>query len=443
MRKAVVLFFLLLFSAELFSQSVVTLDNGRAVSPREALGQDQPYPFEYEQPVPKAPKGYEPFYIEHYGRHGSRFAYSTKYYENARRAFDQAEAKGVLTDLGKKIKADFDTHYSFYMMRMGDLSDIGWAQQIRLGKEMAAGYPKIFSSKEASVIAVSSDSRRSMMSMAGFCLGLGESLPGLRIRADQGNCFLHATQPKTKLNPFRENWPEPEFPFEESEEQFCKRKTGECPELLSRLFTDPDAALEGIGKGMFVRRLYVLVAGMNSLNPEDRTDFTGVFTPEEFARMWEVDDYQRYHEYFPYAPKTAPVMLSIIKDADAAIGGNRLGATLRFGHDHVVMPLLVLLRINGYTRQPSATDEISSIYANIDSPMAANVQIVFYRSKKDSDILINIRLNGRTATVDGLESVCEGFYRWSDYRSAVLSALSAPESGSLEGVMSRTMVLSR
>lgn len=443
MKKTVVIFILLLFSAEVFSQSGVILDNGRIISSREALGQDQPYPFEYEQPVPKAPTGYKPFYIEHYGRHGSRFAYSKKYYENARKAFDQAEAKGVLTDLGKKIKADFDSHYPFYMMRMGDLSDIGWAQQVRLGKAMAAGYPKIFSSKDAFVMAVSSDSRRSMMSMAGFCLGLGESVPGLRIRADQGNCFLHATQPKTKLNPFLEKWPGSVFPFNESEEQFCARKTGDCPDLLSRLFTDPDAALEGIGRGMFVRRLYVLVSGMNSLNPEDRTDFTGVFTPEEFARMWEVDDYQRYREYFPYAPKTTPVMLSIIKDADSAISENKRGATLRFGHDHVIMPLLVLLRINGYTRQPSTTDEISSIYANIDSPMAANVQVVFYRSKKDADILINIRLNGRTATVDGLESVCEGFYRWSDYRSAVLSALPNPESGSLDGVMSRTMILSK
>ena len=443
MRRTVLFVILLLISAEVFSQSGVTLDNGRVITPREALGQDQPYPFEYQEAVPKAPKGYKPFYIEHYGRHGSRFAYSPKYYENARKAFDQAEAKGVLTDLGKKVKADFDNHYYFYMMRMGDLSDIGWEQQIRLGKEMVAGYPKIFSSKDASVIAVSSDSRRSMMSMAGFCLGLGESVPGLKIRADQGNCFLHATQPKTRLNPFLEKWPELVFPFKESEEQFCMRKTGECPELLSRLFTDPDAALEGIGKGMFVRRLYVLVAGMNSLNPEDRTDFTGVFTPEEFARMWEVDAYQRYREYFPYAPKTAPVMFSIIKDADAAIEGNRHGATLRFDHDHVVMPLLVLLRINGYTRQPSTVDEISSIYANIDSPMAANVQIVFYRSKKDSEILVNIRHNGRTATVDGLEPVCEGFYRWSDYRKAVLSALSDPESGSIEGVMSRTMVLSK
>lgn len=403
------------------AQGTVTLDNGMAVSPREALGQDMPYPFDRQEAVPRAPKGYKPFFIEHYGRHGSRFAYSNVYYETVKAALDQAEAKGLLTELGRSVKADYDAHYALYHMRMGDLTKLGWEQQLRLGREMAENYPKLFKRSDASVFAVSSDSRRSMMSMTGFCLGLGQAMPRLEIREDQGVCHLDVTQPKSHSNPYLlTTWPEYEFPFAESEDGFCRRKTACCPVALSRLFTDPDAALAGVGKETFVRKLYIVVAGMSSLNPEDRTDFSGVFTPEEFARMWEVDNYQRYREYYNYPAKTTPVLRSMVDDAEEAIEKGRYGAFLRFGHDHVVLPLVVLMRLDGFTRQPSSADEISAVYGGFNCPMAGNVQLVLYRSRRSADILVNIRFNGRNATVDGLESVCEGFYRWSDFRAAVL-----------------------
>lgn len=399
---------------------VVTLDNGRTVTVIEAYGQDRPYPFELEEPVPHAPCGYEPFFIEHYGRHGSRFAYSHEFYDTMKAALDQAEAKGLLTEYGRSLKAEYDRHYPTYRMRMGDLTELGWQQQTRLGREMAEHYRKLFRRPDAAVYAVSSDSRRSMMSMTGFCMGLGQAMPKLKIREDQGICCLDATQPKSHSNPFRvTTWTLPEFPFAESEGAFCVRKTDCCPESLSRLFTDPEAALSGIGKETFVRQSYVLVAGMSSLEAEDRTDFSGFFTPEDFVHMWEVDNYQRYHEYYPYTVQTTPVLHSMLSDAEDAIREGRYGATLRFGHDHVVLPLIVLLRLDGYTRQPSSTDEISAIYAGIDCPMASNILLVLYRSRRGGDILVNVRLNGRNATVDGLESVCEGFYRWEDFRDAV------------------------
>lgn len=403
------------------AQQTVTLDNGMSVNPSEALGQDLPYPFELEEAVPRTPKGYEPFYIEHYGRHGSRFAYSNEYYETVKAALDQAEAKGLLTDQGRSVKADYDRHYSLYHMRMGDLTELGWEQQMRLGREMAENYPKLFRRAGASVFAVSSDSRRSMMSMTAFCLGLGQAVPRLEIREDQGICQLNVTQPKSRSNPYLiTTWPECKFPFPENENEFCRRKTECCPVALSRLFTNPDAALAGIGKEFFLRKLYIVVAGMSSLNPEDRTDFSGVFTPGEFARMWEVDNYQRYREYYNYPAKTTPVLRSMVDDAEAAIENGRYGAFLRFGHDHVVLPLAVLLKLNGFTRQPSFADEISAVYSGFNCPMGSNVHLVLYRSRKSGDILVNIRFNGRNATVDGLESVCEGFYRWSEFRDAVM-----------------------
>ena len=48
----------------------------------------------------KAPKGYEPFYISHYGRHGSRWLIADEDYVRVMEVFEKAHAAGALTDLG-------------------------------------------------------------------------------------------------------------------------------------------------------------------------------------------------------------------------------------------------------------------------------------------------------------------------------------------------------
>lgn len=416
-----VLFFLAFLTCASVSagEDCVVLDNGLIVTQRQSLGQDTPYPFDLEEDIPTAPEGYAPFFIEHYGRHGSRFAYSDVYYDLVKNAFDRADSLNLLTPLGKSVKADFDRHYPLYHIRMGDLTEMGWNQHLRLGCGMAESYPAIFKSPAARVSAVSSDSRRAMMSMAGFCMGLGQACPALKMTVDQGNCTLYATNPRSGRNPFRREYPVTAFPFSESDDEFCMRKTNCCPDVLSRLFTDPETVLAVVGKSRFIRKLYILAVGMNSLNPGDRTDFSSVLTAENLARLWEVDNYQRYHEYYDYPVRIIPVLDDMVDGADEAICENRVGASLRFGHDHVVLPLLVLLRLNGFTRHPASADEISAVYPGFCCPMAGNVQLVFYRSEKNPDILVNIRLNGRNASVDGLDCVCDGFYRWDDYRAAI------------------------
>ena len=67
----------LLVSATSWAQSPA-LDELRA-DPRKAYGTDYPYSFAKVE-LTKAPKGYKPFYISHYGRHGSRYYWSERLY---------------------------------------------------------------------------------------------------------------------------------------------------------------------------------------------------------------------------------------------------------------------------------------------------------------------------------------------------------------------------
>ena len=51
------------------------------------------------------------------------------------------------------------------------------------------------------------------------------------------------------------------------------------------------------------------------------------------------------------------------------------------------------------------------------TPFAANIQIIFYRSKKDPDVLVKFLLNERETRVLGLEG--GPYYKWSDVKAKI------------------------
>ena len=50
-----------------------------------------------------APKGYEAFYVSHYGRHGSRYAYTSRTYTLIARMMEVARSQDGLTEFGEQI----------------------------------------------------------------------------------------------------------------------------------------------------------------------------------------------------------------------------------------------------------------------------------------------------------------------------------------------------
>ena len=73
-----------------------------------------------------APKGYQPFYISHYGRHGARYAWQSDMYERLNNVFGGAAEADNLTPLGASFKQRFDSLYPSVRYRVGDLSRKGW-----------------------------------------------------------------------------------------------------------------------------------------------------------------------------------------------------------------------------------------------------------------------------------------------------------------------------
>lgn len=357
-------------------------------------GQDAKYDFDVPA-LTKAPKGYKPAFIEHYGRHGSRYAYSAHYYTDLMEAFKVAKEKDCLTERGKALMRSYMPHFADYMLHMGELTEEGWRQQEGIARTMVKDFPDAFKGEGAYAYASSSSSGRSMMSMAGFCTGLQGAAPKLDVKAFQGKFTLKATMPRDRNNPFFVPREESEWPLAETRDEFADRRV-DCKAILGRIFTDVDAVVPQDKQAAFTRTFYVLAIGMNSLREDERTDFSGIFTEDDLKALSEAQNYRAGEEWWVYESRCASVVLDMVEDAEKRLDSGKGGVTARFGHDHVVMPVLRLMGVGRYSGEPTTADEFINIFNVVDAPMACNLQIVFYTSRKaDKPVLVKFLLNGK------------------------------------------------
>jgi len=112
------------------------------------------------------------------------------------------------------------------------------------------------------------------------------------------------------------------------------------------------------------------------------------------------------------------VLDSIVSTADKAILAGIPSATLRFSHDSSVLPLSYLL---GLKEAVGASTDIKNLYKSISIdkiiPMAANIQIIFYRKDGSDDILVKFLLNENETSVPALKPASGPYYHWKDVRT--------------------------
>ena len=135
----------------------------------------RPYVFPEIKDTP-APKGFKPFYISHFGRHGSRHQADN----NATRAYTilkKADKAGILSPRGKELYADISTLVEDHEGQMGHLSPKGAAEHRTLARRMKARFPSVFKI-ESSYFDVDTGSPLEQPFILAY-LGLDTKIPGV------------------------------------------------------------------------------------------------------------------------------------------------------------------------------------------------------------------------------------------------------------------------
>ncbi len=367
--------------------------------------------YAYPQPTEKltpAPKGYEPFYISHYGRHGSRWITSDDRYSKVIDIFKSNK----LTPLGEEVKLRLLEVWKDAQGRGGDLTPLGERQHKAIAERMYNQYPQVFRGT-ATISARSSIVLRCVMSMSAFSERLKELNPKLNIVREANQRYmgyLAYTTPDAKEFISSDSLWIKDFIKFESEHIRPNR-------LLTSLFKYPEKIKDP--KDLMMG-LYWIASDMQ--NTELSLSFYDIFEKQELFDMWQSVNYRMYvcNTCAPIncgtMPRSATSLLrNIIESADRAISADNPSATLRFGHDTYLIRLLALMKINGCCEEE--TDDKLYYRAWQDfrvAPMAGNLQIIFYRNK-EKNILVKFLLNEKEVSLP-IESSVLPFYNWNDVK---------------------------
>jgi hypothetical protein len=405
-----------------------------AQAPREAVQQDPLRAggtfYVYDNgSLPKLtppPAGYKPFYISHFSRHGARW--STSEYDSVHVWFSKAAQAEVLTDAGKDFFARYEPFYQKARLHKGTLTGVGKAQHRSIAANIYKRFPQVFCG-QTHVEAASTESPRVIMSMWSFISSLQSLDRSIDIDADASAEFAPWLQPSLSLNPYyrRGTFRIGKKAGDALDEYFLAAVP--WTDIVSRFFSGPEVLPDVLKTTpeFFIRYLHGVVYSGPCLD-EDRDIFDGVFTEEESYRIWKVLSARHFTEMARYEGTESLAvgyagftLEQIIESADSDINSGSTKLRLRFGHDSGIMPLLVLLDVNGFGRSTSSIEEAVSIFPDYNVPMGCNIQFVFYR-KPGKDILVKVLLNEMEASLP-LTPVKDTYYRWEDFKEHYLPVI--------------------
>ena len=211
----------------------------------------------------KAPKGYEPFYISHYGRHGSRWLIADEDYVRVMEVFEKAHAAGALTDLGEDVRKRLDIVWADAKGHGGDLSPVGVKQQRGIAERMYQAFPEVFKG-EPQMSARSTVVIRCVLSMDAFCERLKEFNPKMRIERESSNKYMDYlnfhTQEAMKFTSRKGPWYEE---FRKFEEEHVRPER-----LMNTLFNSKEYIRKNVNPEELMRGLYWVASDMQNVEPE-------------------------------------------------------------------------------------------------------------------------------------------------------------------------------
>ena len=412
MKKLMTLFAGILSCVLLQAQQYDVVEKVKA-DVRKAYGMEGPHRLDEFGTLSKAPSGYKPFYISHYGRHGSRYAWNDDTYTLIRDVFKKAEEKDVLTPYGKEFARKYMEFWEVPYINTGDLVPLGFDQHLAIGTFVYEQFPQVFKGRKK-VDALSSTGQRCIVSMGAFNTGLMSDNPKLQIRMQSDHMGMGIIAPPSAPRSIRKKFKgQDDEPKIESVSSFFQR-TVNYDGILKKLFTDYSFLEEMENGEDFMNELWELLSGYHNYVKEPL--FDDLIPQDEIVKVWEAANYYSFYSDITARYGMIPLLKDIIEKAEASFNDPNRAAHLRFGHDYILEGLVTLLNVNNMGVIPDTPEEAKYWFQNYNIPMAGTILFVFYKNKQN-DILFKVVLNENDATLPNLKPVQGNFYRWSDFRA--------------------------
>lgn len=372
-----------------------------------------------------APKGYKPFYVSHYGRHGSRYLLGDGDYQWIIQLMTKADAVNGLTPLGKDVLQRLQLVWKETEGHGGDLTPLGVRQHQGIAERMSKNFPEVFRGKRH-VSARSTVVYRCAMSMVAFGDRLKGLNPQLDINYEMSEKYMsylnyHTDRSNAFTHGEKGPWVEEYRKFEAAQVQPDR--------LVNSLFSNADFIRCEVNPANLMWGLYWIAVDMQDI--ETPLSFYDIFTAQEMFDLWQCVNYRFYIcNANPLASKglvmanAKTLVENIIESADSAMKNRSIAATLRFGHDGNVIPLLALLQIENFDVAVAGPAEVYKHWCDFKAtPMASNVQLVFFENK-NRDVLVKFLHNEKEVHIPVKTDIWP-YYHWNEVKEYYQKRLSA------------------
>ncbi len=405
-----------LFAAILFSMAALNAQPHRSEAAVRALMEDpsragnntNSYEFREIRDT-KPPKGYKPFYISHYGRHGSRSNWGGKAYEDLIATLEEGKRQGILTPGGDSLLAATRQVLAFYGGMDGRLSQRGVREHDALAERMFKRYPEVFKGDKM-VRAFGSQVQRCLISMNAFTTSLVRQNPKLHFYLDTGEKFQEYINNES-------GWQQKTGPAMMKAMAVVREMPDDTLGVLSRIFTDVPKARTFVKSA---RSLTENVWNTAIISEDfDIPDNLFRFLPfDALYKRWAQSNVMLYTGHCnsvesgnDRVPMAQSCVEDIVAKADECIATGRYCADLRFGHDYPLMALVNYLGIEGVGERIPAEEICDRWLGFWNIPMASNLQIIFYRNKA-GDVLVKFLYQEQEKLLRGLEPDFGPYYKW-------------------------------
>ncbi len=385
-----------------------------------------PYPDELALPaLTPAPQGYEPFYINHYGRHGSRWLTGKGTYNRPVAQLEMANRHGALTQAGRELLTALRTIADASKDRTGELTDIGAKQQQGIAARMMRNFPQVFNG-DAHIDAKSTVIIRCILSMQNETMTMRSINPELRITTDASYHDMHymgwGYGEDTCANALRKS--------RRAITDSVRRAMIHPERFAASLITDQALLRDSINQMGLMTDAFDVAGSVQGHEAFRNFDLYRFFTADEIYDLWRNKNIYWYVQWanapqngnrMPYIERA--LLHNMVATADSAIATGQRGAALRFGHETCLLPLACLMELDSVNYSCDNLAELADHWQDYNIfPKSCNIQMVYYRKSGSDDVLVKVLLNEHEATLPVNTDVAP-YYHWTDVRAFFLKKL--------------------
>lgn len=301
-----------------------------------------------------------------------------------------------LTAEGMHLLKQADSLCKMHDGMLGVLTPKGVREQKALARRMCGRFPEVFSGKGVRKIdGYSSDIPRCIVSLAAFTGSLLSEYPDLEVSYESGERCSRYLRITDTYAQSREYY----YPLmDEAIEQSC-----DWSSLMNILFIDPSRVeITPYELASHIWGAWAICECVEDVH----IDINRYFTEEQLFNTWKFRS-QYYYQILARSDKfgetsakgTAVLLKDFLDKADEALASGDIAATLRFGHDSILMPLMALVGIDEFDDWHTESDPIIAKWdLGTYVCMGSNFQMVFYRNRTGK-ILVKILYNEKETTI--------------------------------------------